>query len=147
MPGQSPGFFFWSAIVNTIKLLGINPSVLVKVKPTFDLADDSSASFADKLLSAGIASRAEAQPYAMAWAVAKYPGTSIKQGQRGITFTQRNSAAEQAMYRVLQVCFPKADAPKPKASHNKADPVAKLLKAYNDLSAGQKRSFLAKIGK
>ena len=135
--------------MNAIKLLGINPSVLVKVKPTFDLADDSSASFADKLLSAGIASRAEAQPYAMAWAVAKYPGTSIKQGQRGITFTQRNSAAEQAMYRVLQVCFPKADAPKPKpkASNNKADPVAKLLKAYNDLSAGQKRSFLAKLGK
>lgn len=135
--------------MNTIKLLGINPSVLVKVKPTFDLADDSSASFADKLLSAGIASRAEAQPYAMAWAVARYPGTSIKKGQRGPTFTQRNSAAEQAMYRVLQVCFPKADAPKPKAkaSHNKADPVAKLLKAYNDLSAGQKRSFLAKLGK
>lgn len=130
--------------MNTIKLLGINPSVLVKVKPTFDLADDSSASFADKLLSAGIASRAEAQPYAMAWAVARYPGTSIKKGQRGPTFTQRNSAAEQAMYRVLQVCFPKADAPKPKtkkASANKQDAVEKLFKAWSALSGAEKRRF------
>lgn len=128
--------------MNTIKLLGINPSVLVKVKPTFDLADDSSASFADKLLSAGIASRAEAQPYAMAWAVARYPGTSIKKGQRGPTFTQRNSAAEQAMYRVLQVCFPAADKPKTKkASANKQDAVEKLFKAWSALSGAEKRRF------
>lgn len=134
--------------MNTIKLLGINPSVLAAASPTFDLADNSSTSFADKLLSAGIASRSEAQPYVMAWAVAKYPGTSIKKGQRGATFTKRGSAAERAMYRVLDACFPKSEVPKkPKASNNKADPVAKLLKAYNELSVGQKRSFLAKLGK
>ena len=133
--------------MNTIKLLGINPSVLAAASPTFTLADNSSVSFADQLLSAGIASRSEAQPYVMAWAIAKYPGTSLKKGQRGATFTKRGSAAERAVNRVLAACFPKADAPKKPKANNKTDPVAKLLKAYNELSVGQKRSFLAKLGK
>ena len=133
--------------MNAIKLLGINPSVLAAASPTFTLADNSSVSFADQLLSAGIASRSEALPYAMAWAVAKYPGTGLRKGQRGITYTKRDSAAERAVNRVLAACFPKADAPKKPKVNNKADPVAKLLKAYTELSAGQKRSFLAQLGK
>ena len=111
----------------------------------FNDADNSSASFADRLLSLGIASRVDAKPLAMEWAAAKHKA-KIVQGQRG-AMLPRDSAAEKAMHRVLAVCFPKADAPKKPKVSNKADPVAKLIKAYAELSAGQKRSFLSQLGK
>jgi hypothetical protein len=109
----------------------------------FNDADNESASFAVRLMELGIASRAEAKPFAMEWASKKH-GEAIKQGQRGATFAKRDSAAEKAMNRVLQVCYPKADAPKPKtpkATANKVDPVSALFKKWQALSAGEKRRF------
>lgn len=47
----------------------------VAVFAVFDLADKSSASFAEKLMSLGIASRAEARPHAVEWASKKYSNT------------------------------------------------------------------------
>jgi hypothetical protein len=89
----------------------------------------------------GIASRAEAKPFAMEWAAKKHNET-IKQGQRGATFTKRDSAAERAMNRVLQVCYPSADKPKsPKATANKTDVVGALFKKWQALSAAEKRRF------
>ena len=115
----------------------------VAVFAVFNDADNESASFAVRLMELGIASRAEAKPFAMEWAAKKHNET-IKQGQRGATFTKRDSAAERAMNRVLSVCYPKADAPKPKsgkATANKTDPVAALFKKWEALSASEKRRF------
>ena len=120
----------------------------VAVFAVFDLADKSSASFAERLMSLGIASRAEARPHAVEWASKKYSNEPIKQGQRGLTFVKRDTNAERACDRVLEVCYPKADAPKPKtakATANKVDAVAKLLKAYTALTAVEKRRFLKSI--
>ena len=115
------------------------------VYAVFNLADNSSASFTEKLLVEGIASRAEATPFAMEWAAEKYEAT-LKDGQRGMTFVKRNTDAERAMNRVLSVCYPKADAPKSKKrSANKTDAVAKLVKAYTALTAVEKRRFLKAI--
>jgi len=117
------------------------------VYAVFNLADNSSASFTEKLLAEGIASRAEATPFAMEWAAEKYEAT-LKDGQRGMTFVKRNTDAERAMNRVLSVCYPKADAPKAKTakrSANKTDAVAKLVKAYTALTAVEKRRFLKAI--
>jgi hypothetical protein len=119
----------------------------VAVYAVFNDADNESASFAVRLMELGIASRAEAKPFAMEWAAKKHNET-IKQGQRGATFTKRDSAAERAMNRVLSVCYPKADAPKPKtpkATANKTDAVAKLVKSYTALTASEKRRFLKSI--
>ena len=111
----------------------------------FTDADNSSASFADRLLALGVGDRATARPLAMEWAAKKH-GETIKQGQRGLTFAKRDSAAERAMNRVLQLCFPSADKPTPKAkANNKTDAVAKLLKSYNALTGAEKRRFLASI--
>lgn len=133
--------------MNLVKLLGINPAVLAASAPTFELADGSSASFADELMKAGIASRAEARPYAMAWAIAKYADTGLKEGQRGLTYTRRDSASERAVNRVLAACYPSVDLPKAKATGRKhtASAVEKLVAAYEKLSAAEKRSFKAKI--
>ncbi len=112
----------------------------------FAAADKSSASFAEQLLALGVGDRATARPLAMEWAAKKY-GVTIVQGQRGDTLP-RDSAAEKAMNRVLQVCFPKSDLPAklPKINAARAaDPVEKLLAAYAKLTAGQKRSFKAKL--
>ena len=120
----------------------------VAVYAVFDLADKSSASFAEKLMSLGIASRAEARPHAIEWASKKYSNEPIKQGQRGLTFVKRDTNAERACDRVLEVCYPKADAPKPKtakATANKVDAVAKVVKAYTALTAVEKRRFLKSI--
>ena len=120
----------------------------VAVFAVFDLADKSSASFAEKLMSLGIASRAEARPHAVEWASKKYSNEPIKQGQRGLTFVKRDTNAERACDRVLEVCYPKADAPKPKtakATANKVDAVAKVVKAYTALTAVEKRRFLKAI--
>jgi hypothetical protein len=117
------------------------------VYAVFNLADKSSASFAEQLLEQGIASRAEAKPFAMTWASEKYEA-KLKDGQRGVTFVKRNTDAEKAMNRVLQVCFPSADIAKPvsgKPSADKVDEVAKLLKKYQALTAVEKRRFLKSI--
>jgi hypothetical protein len=93
----------------------------------------------------GIASRTEAKPFAMEWASKKY-SVAIKEGQRGMTFVKRDTDAEKAMNRVLSVCFPSADLAKSgKATANKVDAVAKLLKAYTALTAVEKRRFLKSI--
>ena len=116
----------------------------VAVFAVFDLADKSSASFAERLMSLGIASRAEARPHAVEWASKKYSNEPIKQGQRGLTFVKRDTNAERACDRVLEVCYPKADAPKPKtakATANKTDPVGALFKKWQALSASEKRRF------
>jgi len=111
----------------------------------FNDADNESASFAVRLMELGIASRAEAKPFAMEWASKKH-GEAIKQGQRGATFAKRDSAAEKAMNRVLQVCFPSADLKKSgKRIANKVDAVAKLIEKYTALSASEKRRFLKSI--
>jgi hypothetical protein len=126
----------------------------VAVFAVFNDADNVSASLAERLMALGIASRAEAKPLAMEWSIedckrkaikAKKPVPTVKlvEGQRGLTYSVRDSAAERACNRVLEVCYPKADAPKsPKATANKSDPVDALLKKYKALTASEKRRFL-----
>ena len=119
----------------------------VAVYAVFNDADDESASFAVRLMELGIGSRSDARPLAMDWASEKYEA-KLKDGQRGVTFVKRNTDAERAMNRVLQVCYPSADTAKPKtpkATANKTDAVAKLLKAYTALTAVEKRRFLKSI--
>jgi hypothetical protein len=114
------------------------------VYAVFNDADNESASFAVRLMELGIASRAEAKPFAMDWASKKHNNEPIKMGQRGMTFVRRDTNAEKAMNRVLQVCYPSADAPKPKTGKrtaNKVDPVSALFKKWQALSASEKRRF------
>ena len=107
----------------------------------FDLADKSSASFAEQLLAQGIASRSDARPLAMQWASEKYQAR-ITHGQRGDKLP-RDSAAERAMNRVLQVCFPSADLKRKTTTSNKTDAVKRLLNAYANLTPAEKRRFKA----
>lgn len=74
---------------------------------TFALADNSSANFMDTLLSEGIGTRKEVRVYAMKWAISqkKYAGVSVVNGQRGLTWSKRGSAAEQAVNRILRAVF------------------------------------------
>jgi hypothetical protein len=120
----------------------------------FAAADKSSASFAEQLLALGVGDRATARPLAMQWALAKAQsknldaGVKLIKGQRGLTFSKRDTAAERMTNRVLDVCFPKADMPAklPKINAARAaDPVEKLLADFAKLTAGQKRSFKAKL--
>jgi len=118
----------------------------VAVFKVFSDADNSSANFTERLLELGIASRKEAKPLCMEWASVKYKEPT-RMGNQGLTFKRRSTNAERAMNRVLDVCYPKADAPKPAKpkTSKKTDPVAKLVKSYQGLTAAQKRRFLASV--
>ena len=107
-------------------------------------ADNESASFAERLMELGIASRAEAKPFAMEWASKKHNNEPIKNGLQGLTFVRRDTAAERAMNRVLGLCYPKVDQPKPtkkKSANKKTDAVAALFKKWKALTAAEKRRF------
>ena len=119
----------------------------VAVFKVFSDADNSSANFTERLLTLGIASRKEAKPLCMEWASGKYKEPT-RMGNQGLTFKRRSTAAERAMNRVLDVCYPAVDAPKPKTKtkiSKKTDPVTKLVKSYQALTAAQKRRFLASV--
>ena len=122
----------------------INAKTLAAINAVFNDADKSSASFTERLLALGVGDRATAKPLAMRWAAEKY-GCKIEEGQRGEKLP-RDSAAEKAMNRVLAVCFPRADLPVSAATERaKADKVDRLIAAYLKLSAGEKRSFKARL--
>ena len=107
--------------------------------------DNQSTSFTEKLLLLGVCTRAIARPLAVQWAATKY-GVKVIKGQRGDTLP-RFSAAEQAVKRVLDTCFPNAEAPTTNKSANKTDAVTSLLKKYAGLTGAEKRRFMASLGK
>lgn len=118
----------------------------------FKDADNQSASFAERLIALGVADRATARPLAMEWALGRAQskkldaGVKLIKGQRGLTFSKRDTAAERMMNRVLGLCFPAVDLPKAKTqSSNKTDPVESLLKKFASLTAAEKRRFKAAI--
>ena len=118
----------------------------------FTDADNQSASFAERLIALGVADRATARPLAMEWALACAQrkkldvGVKLIKGQRGLTFSKRDTAAERMMNRVLGLCFPAVDLAKPKAkTNNKTDAVEALLKKFAKLTAAEQRRFKAAI--
>ena len=104
----------------------------------FNAVENSSCDFAEKLLALGI-DRVIGRVLAMEWASEKYK-TRIVTGQRGAALPA-GSAAQKAHSRVCLFVWPAVSATPSKAKRNQTDPVAKLLKRYAALTAGQKRSF------
>ena len=97
----------------------MNQFINAAVFAIFTDADNSSLSFAERLLAEGIGDRATARPYAVAWAAKKHSTKerviAVKEGQRGLTFDSKDKkaieAAQKSVTRVLEVCFPSVDAP------------------------------------
>lgn len=113
----------------------------------FDAAESASVNFAEAMMQLGIGSRAEAKPHALQWASKKY-GVPIRTGQRGDGFdrdTKKGEAAHKAVQRVLNIIYPPSDLPSGKSEAKQSDPVAQLLKKFNNLTAAQKKRFLAGI--
>lgn len=115
----------------------------------FDAAESASVNFAEAMMQLGIGSRAEAKPHALQWASKKY-GVPIRTGQRGDGFdrasgNKKAEAAHKAVQRVLDIIYPPSDLPSKKTKAKQPDPVTQLLKKFNDLTAAQKRRFLAGI--
>lgn len=113
----------------------------------FEQAEQVSVNLAEQLMMLGIGSKAEARPYALAWAAAKY-GVKVRAGQRGDGFdrsTRQGEAAHKAVQRVLAFIYPPSDLPSSKNKANQTDEVARLIKKFASLTAAQKRRFLAGI--
>ena len=118
----------------------------IAINAVFELVDNQSTSFTEKLFALGVCTRAIARPLAVQWAATKY-GVKVIKGQRGDTLP-RFSAAEQAVKRVLDVCFPSAERPQSTSkSANKTDAVTSLLKKYAALTGAEKRRFMMSLGK
>ena len=108
----------------------------------FNNVEGASCDFAEKLLGLGV-DRVVGRALCMEWAAEKYK-VRLVTGQRGLMLP-RNSAAEQAFYRVVAFVWPAVSATAKKVKREQTDPVAKLLAAYGKLTAGQKRSFKAAL--
>lgn len=117
----------------------------IAINAVFEAVDKSSTSFTERLLALGVGTRAIAYPLAMQWASKRY-NDKIVSGQRGDRLT-RDSAADKAMRRVLDVCFPSAERPQSTKSANKVDVVTSLLKKYAALTGAEKRRFMMSLGK
>jgi len=104
-------------------------------------------SYTEQLCSHGIGDRATARPFALTWAASKY-GVKLVEGQRGLSLDQTSAkyeTARKAVQRVLDVCFPDMEKPKAATESKQVDPVAKLLKSFEKLTAAQRKKFLAAI--
>ena len=83
----------------------------------FDAADTQPTDWAVTLAAEGLTTRAMARPFVVLWAGNKY-NVPVVEGQRGLTVA-KDSAAEQAVKRVLAAVFSADDTPKaPKSSGN-----------------------------
>jgi len=124
----------------------INANTYRAIVPTLKLADISSASLLDTLLANGVGTRKDAVPYVVFY-VTQLPKVTRKpyEGQRGWTFG-RGTAEQRRTDRILDNIFVdvEADAKKPKTSKKK-DKVARLVTAYQAMTAAEKRRFLAAI--
>jgi len=124
--------------------LAISRKVYEAALPSIQLTDNLSVSILEKLLPLGISDKTTARPFVVYY-VAEKTNTMPYEGQRGITFGYGTNE-ERRVTRILSKMFDDTAAPKPKANAvNKTDPVAKLVKGYGELTAAQKRRFLASI--
>jgi hypothetical protein len=124
----------------------INANTYRAIVPTLKLADISSASLLDTLLSNGVGTRKDAVPYVVFY-VSELSSTTRKpyEGQRGWTFG-RGTAEQKRTDRILDNIFVdvQADAKKRK-TNSKTDKVARLVTGFGKLNAAEKRRFLAAI--
>ena len=77
------------------------------VAAVFNDADNSAAEFLARLMEQGIATRAEAEPFALLWASDKY-GCPLSENQRGVGFNTEHGkyeTAKKAKNRVLNRIF------------------------------------------
>jgi len=123
----------------------INANIYRAIVPTLKLADISSASLLDTLLSNGVASRTDALPYVVFY-VSELPTTKRKpyEGQRGWTFG-RGNAEDKRVNRILNNIFVDVERDNKPAKSKKLDKVARLVKTYEGMTAAEKRRFLASI--
>jgi hypothetical protein len=90
-------------------------TVTPAMQSVFEAADSTPIDWALTLAQEGLTTRALARPFVVIWAGNKY-GVPVVEGQRGLTVA-KNSAAEQAVKRVLAAVFSAEDTPKaPKSS-------------------------------
>lgn len=101
------------------------------VAAVFDEADNSAASFLARLMEQGIATRGEAEPFALVWASSKY-GCPLVEGERGMRLSDASpkyEAAKSAKRRVLNRIFNDEVVVEKKAAKFDADKAAKAIKA------------------
>ena len=128
--------------INTFKAAHTNAAIAA----VFNDADNSAAGFLARLMEQGIATRSEANPYALTWASAKYGCPLNADGQRGIGLDSKHAkyaAAAKAKNRVLNRIFNDEIVTPPTSKHT--DNVAKLLKQFEKLTPAQRKKFLAAI--
>lgn len=108
--------------------------VTTAIADIFNAADNSATGFLERLMAQGLGDRATARPYALRWAAQKY-GEKIVEGQRGEKLP-KDSAADEAVKRVLTACYGPATAP---ASSGKGEPTKVRI------SAAERAAFKALV--
>ena len=92
-------------MTSTIKAINTTSASNDKIFAVFNDADNAACAFYERLIKLGIISKEQARPYAIAWASAKYATPSHTSRKGGGETLPKDSAAMQAVKRVLSRCF------------------------------------------
>lgn len=125
--------------INAFKAAHTNAAIAA----VFTDADNSAAGFLARLMEQGIATRSEAEPYALVWASEKY-GCPLAENERGVGFNTEHAkyeAARKAKARVLKRIFSDEEVEPVEAKKQKFD----AAKAAKQLKAKYTKAQLEKI--
>jgi len=133
-----------SKAINTVQaFIALNTNAVAAATKVFAAIESQSDVWAESLAKAGIMG-ADIKVYAVIY-VAEQSGKMPKPSQRGgLTFDKGTTEYNRVEY-LVRVASGAAAAKAAKRSAGKVDLVAKLLKAYAELSPAQKRAFKAQI--
>jgi hypothetical protein len=133
-----------SKAINTVQaFIALNTTAVAAATKVFAAIESQSDVWAESLAKAGIMG-ADIKVYAVIY-VAEQSGKMPKPSQRGgLTFDKGTTEYNRVEY-LVRVASGAAAAKAAKRSAGKVDLVAKLLKAYAELSPAQKRAFKAQI--
>jgi hypothetical protein len=133
-----------SKAINTVQaFIALNTTAVAAAAKVFAQIESQSDAWAESLAKAGIVGP-DIKVYAVIY-VAEQSGKMPKPSQRGgLTFDKGTTEYNRVEY-LVRVASGAAAAKAAKRSSGKTDLVAKLLKAYAELTPAQKRSFKAQI--
>jgi len=131
------------AINHVQAFIALNTTAVAAASKVFAQIESDSDVWAEALAKAGIVGP-DIKVYAVIY-VAEKSGVKPKPGQRGgLTFVKGTTEYNRVEY-LVKVATGAAQIKAAKRSSGKVDLVAKLLKAYAELTPAQKRSFKAQI--
>lgn len=132
------------AINHVQAFIALNTAAYTAASKVFAQIEAQSDAWAEALASAGIVGP-DIRVFAVAYVSEKSGVRPYPSNKGGALIFKKDSPEHNRVRYLVDVATGAAAVKAEKRSSGKSDPVAKLLKAYNDLTPAQKRSFKSQL--